>query len=68
VAELEEADLALVSEYPWLMAGTLAFQCAKETAESRPVDKGVVVEVEMRSLDECGRVCGIVVYVSRNAN
>jgi hypothetical protein len=41
VADLEEADLALVSEDPWLSAGTLALQWAKEMAESRLVNQGV---------------------------
>jgi hypothetical protein len=55
VAELEEADLALVSEDPRLIVVTLAFQWAKETVESRPVNQGIVVEVEKQILDSCRR-------------
>jgi hypothetical protein len=46
----EETVLAPVSEDPWLIAGTLAFQWAKEMAESRSVNQGFV-EVEKRILD-----------------
>jgi hypothetical protein len=55
VVELEEADLALVSEDLWLVAGILEFQQAKEWIEARRVIQGIVVEMETRVLDECCR-------------
>jgi hypothetical protein len=61
----EEADLALVSEDLWLVAGILAFN--KRRRGARGVEQGIV-QVEMRILKGVVAVCRIVVYASRDSN
>jgi hypothetical protein len=53
VAELEEADPALVSEDLRLVAEVLAFRQAKERVKARPVNQGIVIEVEKRIFYGC---------------
>jgi hypothetical protein len=53
VVELDEADLALVSEGLSLAARILAFQQGKERVEARLVNRRIIVEAETWRLDEC---------------
>jgi hypothetical protein len=51
MAELDEADPALVSEDLRLVAGISVIQQAKERVKARPANQGIVAEVETQILD-----------------